>query len=178
MTPLTQEACDGMGSVLTEGSFQAAKRLTRRSCKASDVTLLEAGQRKPRCLTRAENAREAGGKDAVQPPGPCLDQKAATEAKSASAGMIRAVAGGGSSSAEELVAPASIRWPLTGQLAGGLRPSFSDTDVEEALEQRSLAALTIENKISATASRVTRTFNMCYAVQQPTQQNCLKKCHA
>ena len=35
-----------------------------------------------------------------------------------------------------------------------------------------------ENKISATASRVTRTFNMCYAVQQPTQQNCLKKCHA
>ena len=32
-----------------------------------------------------------------------------------------------------------------------------------------------ENKISATASRVTRTFNMCCAVQQLTQQNCLKK---
>ena len=30
-----------------EGSFQAAKRLTRRSCKASDVTALKAGQCKP-----------------------------------------------------------------------------------------------------------------------------------
>ena len=35
-----------------------------------------------------------------------------------------------------------------------------------------------ENKISATASRVTRKFNTCYAVQQPTQQNCLRNCQA
>ena len=60
--------------VLTEGSFQAAKRL-RDACKASDVTALKAGQCKTRCLTRAKNAREAGGKDAVQPPGPCFGSK-------------------------------------------------------------------------------------------------------